>query len=323
MSRIQNKNPQVRHVVIDAEQTGRRIDNFLASRYKGVPKTRIYQMLRRGEIRINGGRVKQDYRLKMGDSVRIPPIREGERPAPVAPPGYLVEMVRQSVIYEDEAMIILNKPAGIVVHGGSGRSFGVIEILRWLRPAEKGIQLVHRLDQQTSGCLMIAKDAAALRQLHRALKEGKVEKRYLALLKGRLGRRGHKVELPLRKSALRSGERMVEVDQQGKPAITHFKTVRELNQATLAEVLITTGRTHQIRVHGAHIQHPIAGDEKYGDKAFNRSLRQLGLKRMFLHASSLRLPQLVGKSGLEITAPLPDDLAGVIAALSGRSRGSH
>ncbi len=309
MSRKQNKKTPVRHVIIDADQSLRRIDNFLLGTLKGLPKTRIYQMLRRGEIRVNGGRVKQVYRLQIGDKVRIPPIFNGDLPYTSAPHDYLLDMVSECIIFENEHILVLNKPAGIVVHSGSGRTFGIIEILRFLRPSEPGLQLVHRLDQGTSGCLLISKNTKILRKLHTALKAGDIKKQYIALLKGQMEQSHIEVERPVRKSALRSGKRQVEINAQGKFALTRFKLEKKYKTASLVRVKLKTGRTHQIRVHAKSLQHPVAGDQKYGDKEFNKLIRQGGLKRMFLHASSLHLPVLNGYDELEIHAPLPVELS--------------
>ena len=314
MSQIQNKKTAVRYTIITSEQEQRRIDNYLLSVLKAVPRTRIYQMLRRGEVRVNGGRIKQSYRLHRGDKVRIPPVTVTvtDTAKPAEPHNYLLERVRDSVILENEDFLVLNKPSGIVVHSGSGRSFGVIEILRHLRPAQQGLQLVHRLDQETSGCLLIAKTLQCLKNLHRALKVGDIEKHYIALLKGHLHAFAIDVDQPLRKNTLRSGERLVEISEQGKYALSRFQVVREFQAASLVKVHLETGRTHQIRVHAKHLQHPVAGDNKYGDKDFNKSIRQAGLKRLFLHASRLVLPASHGLQALDIKAPLPADLAGFL-----------
>jgi len=230
------------------------------------------------------------------------------------PREYLLEMVRNSVVFEDNDIIALNKPSGIVVHSGSGRSFGVIEVMRKLRPTETALQLVHRLDQETSGCLLLAKNTRVLKHLHAALTNGEIRKEYTALLKGSMECSPIEIDKPMLKSIDCSGERFVEVSKQGKYAQTRFESIRQFQQATLVKVLIATGRTHQIRVHAQYLQHPIAGDKKYGDKAFNKVLKgESGLKRLFLHASSLRLPSLRGNKQLHIKAPLPNDLKHFLA----------
>lgn len=306
---IQNKKAGVRYVTVSAAQANRRVDNFLIRELAKVPKTRIYRMLRRGEIRINGGRVKPDYRLQGGDKVRIPPVHYREREKPAIPNNRLINKVSESLIFENEDIIALNKPAGITVHGGSGQALGIIEILRYMRDGDDGLQLVHRLDRDTSGCLLIAKNIDSLRWLHECLRTGRIEKEYKSLLKGRLRAKQKEVTVPLRKNMVRAGERMAAVTDHGKHARTLFIPLRQYRAATLARVLINTGRTHQIRVHASHIRHPVAGDGKYGDREFNQSMRKLGLKRLFLHASRLRLPAVPGeRPELLIEAPLPPDL---------------
>lgn len=306
MSMIQNKKADVRHIIVNASQKHRRIDNFIIKILGKVPKSRIYQMLRRGEVRVNGGRIKQDYRLQIGDKVRIPPVYIKIIEKNPIPNDYLINLVKDSLIYENSQIIVVNKPAGVVVHGGSGRSFGIIEILRYLRPADSELQLVHRLDAETSGCLLIAKNIDRLRLLHAYLREGKIEKQYIALLKGQLSSKSIEVAEPMQKKLTKSGERIVAITKQGKRALTKFISRKEFRQATLTNVKLYTGRTHQIRVHADHIQHPVAGDTKYGDNLFNKEMRKLGLKRMFLHASELRIPAAHGKEkDLIIEIPLP------------------
>lgn len=287
------------------EYAGQRIDNFLLARLKGAPKTLIYRILRKGEVRVNKGRVKPDYKLQVGDIVRVPPVRLPERdePAPVA--QGLLERLEAAILYEDKALIVLNKPAGIAVHGGSGLSFGVIEALRQLRPEVRELELVHRLDRDTSGLLMVAKKRSMLRHLHEALRrDGGVDKRYMALVRGNWPTSKKKVAAPLQKNNLRSGERMVEVSIEGKEALTLFRVLRRFGEfATLVEASPVTGRTHQIRVHAKHAGHPIAGDAKYGDDDFTREIRELGGKRLFLHAYALKVPMPDG-SELQLEAPV-------------------
>jgi len=314
MSRIQNKKTGVRLVTIDTAQEHRRIDNFLLAELHGLPRSRIYQMLRRGEIRVNGGRVRQQYRLCAGDQVRIPPVLQ-QQPESAAPPAYLLQLIRDRVLYEDGDLLVLNKPAGVALHGGSGRTWGVIELLRCLRPADRDLQLVHRLDQGTSGCLLLARSRPALMQLHEAFRAGTVAKHYTALLMGRLDTSRIQVAQPLRRGRERSGERMVEVHGAGKAALSQFEITGRYTGATLVGVRLLTGRTHQIRVHAAAIGHPVAGDSKYGNREFNRSLQRIGLKRMFLHASRLRLPALPGMGRLDCRAPLPAELSSLLAVL--------
>jgi len=296
----------VQFLEVEPELAGQRIDNFLRTRLKGVPKTLIYRILRKGEVRVNKGRIKPDYKLQAGDVVRVPPLRmsEPDEPAPLA--QGLLERLETAIVYEDKALIVLNKPAGIAVHGGSGLSFGVIEAFRQLRPDAKELELVHRLDRDTSGLLMIAKKRSMLRHLHQALRGDGVDKRYLALVRGAWPTSKKQVSAPLLKNTLRSGERMVEVSDEGKEALTLFRVLRRFGEfATLVEASPVTGRTHQIRVHAKHAGHSIAGDPKYGDEAFSREIRELGGKRLFLHAHSLRL-SLPDGAELRLEAPVDE-----------------
>jgi len=272
------------------ELAGQRIDNFLRTQLKGVPKTLIYRILRKGEVRVNKGRIKPEYKLQAGDVVRVPPLRLAERDEPAPLAQSLLERLEAAIVYEDKALIVLNKPAGIAVHGGSGLNYGVIEAFRQLRPDVGDIELVHRLDRDTSGLLMIAKKRSMLRHLHEALRGDGVDKRYLALVRGSWPTAKKKVAAPLLKNNLRSGERMVEVNPEGKEALTEFRVLRRFGEfATLVEACPITGRTHQIRVHARHAGHAIAGDPKYGDEEFTREIRELGGKRLFLHAYQLKV----------------------------------
>jgi 23S rRNA pseudouridine955/2504/2580 synthase len=313
MSRIQNKKTEVRYCRIEAGQAGRRIDNFLSSQFKGLPRTRLYRMLRKGEVRVNGKRIRQDYRLQPGDRVRLPPVTPAAAAAGGEPPEYLLERVRDSILYEDEHLLALNKPAGIVVHSGSGRSFGVIEIMRYLRPDED-LQLVHRLDRETSGVLLLARDYPTLKALQSAFAEGRVQKRYLALLTGSPDADQLTVDRPLARNLLRSGERLAAVSPDGKHAVTRFTVIQRRRDLSLVEAEPGTGRTHQIRVHAAAVGHPLAGDDKYGDNQVNRALRQRGLKRLFLHAAAVTLPPVLDRPSLTLEAPLPADLADFLRA---------
>ena len=307
MSRIQQRKEAVSHLRIEPDQDGRRIDNFLRARFRDVAKSRIYQMIRKGEVRVNGGRIKPDYKLQSGDRLRLPPVGRAEQGRRAPPPDALRD-ISAPVLYEDEELLVINKPSGIPVHGGTGRSFGIIDVLRHTHPAGATLQLVHRLDQDTSGCLLLAKTHSCLRRLHGHLREGRVEKQYTALLKGRLGEKTVSVDLPLRRGARRGGERLVETSAEGKAARTRFNLVRRFRDATLAKIEIATGRTHQIRVHAGLIGHPVAGDHRYGDRDFNRQLRPLGLRRLFLHASRVRIPRPGRSAALAVEAPLPEDL---------------
>ena len=310
---IQNKKAGVRQVIIDADQHNRRIDNFMFRELGKVPKSRVYQMLRRGEIRVNGGRIKPEYRLQTGDKVRIPPVYVDVQVKTEQPGSRLLQLVGDSLIFENADLLVLNKPAGLSVHGGSGQPYGIIEILRQLRPADIDLQLVHRLDRETSGCLMIAKNSLYLRWLHDCLRKGRIQKQYLALLSGKLQGQSVEVSVPIQKNITKSGERIATVSDLGKHALTVFTRLQVFSQATLARVEINTGRTHQIRVHAAHIHHPVAGDSKYGDKGFNKVMRHLGLKRLFLHAQALALPAWSEKhDGLLLEAALPADLRSLV-----------
>lgn len=311
--------PRVETVEVPEDRDGQRIDNFLAARLRGVPKSLVYRLLRTGQVRVNGKRAKPDLRLAAGDAVRIPPVRTAERPDSGAPPAGSAARIEAAVLSEDRDFLVIDKPAGIASHGGSGISFGAIELLRAARPRES-LELVHRLDRDTSGVLVLAKKRSALTALQAEIREGRVEKRYLALLAGALPQKRLTVDAPLRKSVLQGGERMVRIDEEGKPSRSRFGEIERFADATLAEIAIETGRTHQIRVHAAHAGHPVAGDEKYGDREFNRAMRDAGLKRLFLHAA--RFEFSMGEKSYGFSAPLPDDLKRVLDALSRRSRES-
>lgn len=301
-------------VRIGEDEAGQRLDNFLLARLKGVPKSHVYRLLRKGEVRVNKGRAKPDYRLAAGDQVRLPPVRRPE-PGAVPPRGRSAGLkLEDRILHEDDRLIVLDKPTGIAVHGGSGLSHGVIEALRAARPEAPYLELVHRLDRETSGCLLIAKRRSMLRALHALLREGKVEKRYLALVKGRWEMGQVRLEDRLRKT-VRGGERMVTVDETGKAAASIFRPVEIGSAASLLEVKIMTGRTHQIRVQAAEAGHPLAGDERYGDREYNRRMKALGLERLFLHAASVGWEGPVSGEWRVFSAPLPDDLREVLSRL--------
>ena len=301
-------------VEIDDERAGQRIDNYLMSQLKGVPRSRIYRLLRKGEVRVNKGRIKPDYKIREGDLVRIPPIRmaasKEERHG--SPADGLLKRIESTIIYQDESLLVINKPSGIAVHGGSGIDFGVIEALRALYPKEKSLELVHRLDRDTSGCLMIAKKRAALKSLHEQIKNNEIRKTYVALVKGQWEGGEQTVDAPLLKNILKSGERVVRVDASGKSAKSIFKPVKLFADATLVEVELITGRTHQIRVHATHIGHPIAGDEKYGQRAFNLTMKQRGLSRLFLHAKSLCFKHPKTEDTINVVAPMGEELQKIL-----------
>lgn len=299
--------------VIDEEQSGQRIDNFLLRICKGVPKSHVYRILRSGEVRANGKRIDPSYKLVVGDEIRIPPIRIAERESSVA--GVPLGKPFQ-VVYEDDAMLILDKPAGTAVHGGSGVSFGVIEQLRRQRPQAKLLELAHRLDRETSGLLLIAKKRSALTSLHDMFRDGAMCKTYLTLVRGRWLNPLQHVRLPLTKYLTGGGERRVSVDHHGKPAHSIVRLLRRWENFSLLEVEIKTGRTHQIRVHLAHLGFPLAGDDKYGDFSLNKDLAKAGLKRMFLHAARLEMSHPLSGASLRVTTPLPDDLEAFVERLN-------
>ena len=265
--------PKVQYVDISADHAGQRIDNYLMCQLNGLPKSLVYRIIRKGEVRVNKGRIKPEYRLKEGDSVRIPPVRQAEKRAPGKASQQVLDQLTSRIIFEDKRIIVINKPSGLAVHGGSGLSFGLIEALRELRPNDKSLELVHRLDRDTSGCLIIAKKRSALRRLHEQLREGSMDKRYLTLLKGKWTGRSRWIDAPLLKNVIQSGERLVFVDPKGKEARTQFIPKATSDVASLMSVKLDTGRTHQIRVHAQHIGFPIAGDNKYGDDEFNKKLK--------------------------------------------------
>jgi 23S rRNA pseudouridine955/2504/2580 synthase len=297
----------VHYLTVDADSRGQRLDNYLIRELKGVPKTRLYRALRKGEIRVNKGRVKADYRLVAGDMVRIPPLSRPAASDPPAVPRYWAEQIEQRVIYEDRDLLVINKPSGLAVHGGSGLNFGLIECLRQMRPEDRYLELVHRLDRDTSGLILIARRPAMLRELHRQLREDKIDKRYLALVRGNWPRSLRVIDAPLAKNVLQSGERMVRVSKEGKRSVTEFSVIEKLSGATLLEAKPVTGRTHQIRVHAQHAGFPLLGDDKYSDDRTAALCRQLGLQRLFLHARALRISLPEG-GRLALDAPLDPEL---------------
>lgn len=303
---------KARYVSAEAEDADQRIDNFLLRHLKGVPKSHVYRLLRTGQVRVNKGRIKPGYRLMAGDSVRLPPVRVGETPVRAGPSRRLLDELDAAILYEGSHLLALNKPAGLAVHGGSGLDFGVIEALRALRPEAPMLELIHRLDRETSGCLLIAKRRSMLRAVHAMLREGRVEKRYLTLVAGRW-RRTKEIRLGLEKNRLRGGERMVSVSEGGKESVSRFKPLAWYPGATLVEVELLTGRTHQIRVHAAQAGHPVLGDEKYGDRQASKAFRARGLKRMFLHAQSIAFTHPTSGEPMEFTAPLDEALSRLLA----------
>ena len=300
---------------IGEEAEAQRIDNFLLKHLKGVPKSHIYRLLRSGQVRVNGKRIRQNFRLSVGDEVRIPPVRT----SPGTTGGQLTdrqrEMLETAVVYEDKTLLVINKPSGVAVHGGSGISLGIIEQLRLARPDEKGLELVHRLVRATSGLLMVAKRRSALRMLHELQRDNRIRKRYLALVAGDWPHNRMTVDVPLRKNTLRGGERIVQADPEGKQALTLFRIKEQFSDSMLVEAELKSGRTHQIRVHAAYLGTPVIGDDKYGDDEINRRYRALGLKRLFLHAWTLAFEWGAEGRVLKLTAPLEPVLEQLLTTL--------
>jgi 23S rRNA pseudouridine955/2504/2580 synthase len=311
----------VRHFEVTEEEAGQRLDNFVHKHLGDLPRSRIYRVIRKGEVRVNGHRAGPDTRLQARDKIRIPPVRVRPPEEVGRPPADLQETIRKAIVYEDARLLVLDKPAGVAVHGGSGVSFGVIEALRALRPDEH-LELAHRLDRDTSGCLIVARNTASLRVLHALFREENTtfEKRYLALLKGPWDLGKKRIDAPLRTDTRVGGERTVRVDASGKPSLSEFRPVQFFGKrATLMEVSLLTGRTHQIRVHALHAGHPVAGDQKYGDATFNEDMRELGLNRMFLHAHSVSFEWPEGGQ-FSVNTPLPSELAAVVDKLESAPR---
>lgn len=296
--------------MIGEEADGQRIDNYLLRVCKGVPKSHVYRILRSGEVRVNSKRVGPEYRLQPGDEVRIPPLKLGAELKPAVPVGR-----EYRIVYEDDGLLVIDKPAGVAVHGGSGVSFGVIEQLRRQRPQARSLELAHRLDRETSGLLLIAKKRSVLTALHDLFREGHIEKRYLALVKGRWREPLRHVRLSLHKYLTEEGERRVSVSQDGKAAHSIVRLVARWENFSLVEVELETGRTHQIRVHLAHLGYPLCGDDKYGDFALNKALQKQGLNRMFLHAAKLALDHPATGVRLQLAVVLPEDLLAFLRRL--------
>ena len=314
----------VQIVEIDADSEGQRVDNVLIRLLKGVPKSRIYRIVRKGEVRLNGGRVKADTRVKGGDLLRIPPVRMADPGEPVRMPDRVINILNNSIIYEDNRMLIINKPAGLAVHGGSGISSGVIEGLRQLRPQDKSLELVHRLDRGTSGGLMIAKKRSHLRRLQALLRsksEGektRFEKHYVAIVHGEWPKRRQHVDVPIRKDTLKGGGGVCVVAVDGKPSLTEVDVIRQNKTYSLLAVRPITGRTHQIRVHCRHLKHPVVGDDKYGNELLDRQLKGLlGHDRLMLHAAELRIPGFEkGEKAIHIRAEPDTDMLKFMDSIS-------
>jgi 23S rRNA pseudouridine955/2504/2580 synthase len=315
MTSHSSQSSRVQLVEITAHHAGQRIDNFLLSLEKGVPKSRIYRALRKGEVRVNKGRIKQTYKLQIGDIVRVPPLRVAEKKMSHVSES-LQKLLSNNILFEDDHLLVLNKPSGVAVHAGSEIQTGVIEAFRVIRSDAPFLELVHRLDRDTSGCLLLAKSREALLNLQQQMGADDIDKRYLTLLKGRLAQPDITIEQPLEKNTPASGERLVMVSPSGKYAKTQFIQRQTYEDAQLTEVKLYTGRTHQIRVHAQWLGHPVAGDDKYGDRLFNKQLKSVGLKRLFLHAWQLCINHPHSGERLQLEAPLPTELRQILDNLS-------
>lgn len=315
MASTDKKSYSVKFVDISAAQAGQRIDNFLLTLQKGVPKSRIYKAIRKGEVRVNKGRIKQTYKIQAGDSIRIPPLHTSEKSKITTVSDRFRLQINDCIMLEDDALLVLNKPSGVAVHAGSNIEQGLIEALRIIRDDLPYLELVHRLDRDTSGCLLVAKSREALLNMQQQMKNHEIDKRYLTLLKGSWGSKERLIEQPLMKNSVSSGERMVIVDPEGKYSKTVFKPIESFVQAQLTEVILYTGRTHQIRVHSLYMGHPVAGDDKYGQRNFNRDMKKFGLKRLFLHAWKLGIAHPTTNQKLALEAPLPTQLENVVNKL--------
>ncbi|MGH1487417.1 MAG: 23S rRNA pseudouridine(955/2504/2580) synthase RluC [Cellvibrionaceae bacterium] len=309
--------PSVQLLDIDDDIAGQRIDNYLLARLKGVPKSLIYRILRKGEVRVNKGRIKPEYKLKKGDVVRVPPVRVAQKSDIVKPSDSLSQLLCDSVLYEDESVLVINKPSGLAVHGGSGVNLGLIESLRQIR-SEDFLELVHRLDRGTSGCVMVAKSRRGLRHMQQQLRDGKINKVYQALVDGRWPKRRQQINMSLLKSQQTDGGRIVRVVEEGtsgaKASLTKYRVLEHYEACTLVEAKPITGRTHQIRVHSQYAGHPILGDDKYSDRNQEAFARELGLKRLFLHAFMLNFTT-VDERSVQVEAPLSKELTSVLSAL--------
>lgn len=305
----------VRLLTVPDDAAGQRIDNFLITQLKGAPRTLVYRIVRTGEVRVNKGRIRPDYRLEAGDVIRVPPLRLAEVAPPAQPSAGVSRDLKHRVIYEKDGLLVINKPAGLAVHGGSGVAWGVIEALRVVLPEKPFLELVHRLDRDTSGLLMVAEKRSVLRDLHDQLREGRIEKTYVALLSGRLKGAVHTVTAPLLKTNLPNGERIVRVARDGKEAQTEFRVLDRIGNTTLVEAKPKTGRTHQIRVHAQYLGHALVGDEKYGNDEFNKAMKAYGSTRLFLHARDLQVKLSGMTKSMRLTCPLEPDLEAVLENL--------
>jgi 23S rRNA pseudouridine955/2504/2580 synthase len=315
MSAENTKINPVQFIKISADQAGQRIDNFLLTKVKGVPKSRIYKAIRKGEVRVNKGRIKQTYKVQTGDTVRIPPLRTSEKTSSHFVGDRIRQELTECILLEDDDLLVLNKPPGLAVHAGTNISQGIIEALRIMRAEQPYLELVHRLDRDTSGCLLLAKNRNALLNLQQQMIQHDLDKHYLTLLKGNWDNQELLIDQPLLKNVVSSDERMVQVNSEGKQAKTLFIPIEHFSQSQLTEVVLFTGRTHQIRVHSLHAGHPVAGDDKYGQRSFNREMKKMGLKRLFLHAWKLGITHPSSGEKILLEAPLPTQLQNVITKL--------
>ncbi|WP_028486858.1 RluA family pseudouridine synthase [Thiomicrorhabdus chilensis] len=312
------QSPKVQFVTVTEEDEGQRVDNFLMRFLRKAPKTLVYRIIRKGEVRVNKGRVKAQTRLVSGDVVRIPPVSVPEAKTVVESdiPRSQMQRIEDNILFEDKDLMVVNKPSGVAVHGGSGVNWGLIEVVRLLRPLAKRLELVHRIDRDTSGCLLIAKKASVLKDLQQQIRDNKLDKRYLAIVEGRWPKRKHKVDLPLRKDRPKEGGWHVVVAADGKPSVSFFTVERHLRECDLVSVKLETGRTHQIRVHALSQGCALIGDDKYGDRDVNKRFRPLGLKRLGLHAQFLGFTHPVTKQWMCIEAPLWPDFKKIIETLA-------
>jgi len=308
---------KVKFVEVGGEDEGQRLDNFLMRHLRKAPKTLIYRIIRKGEVRINKGRAKANTRLNVGDVVRIPPVKVPEKVEVKESdiPASELKRIEDNILYEDKDLMVVNKPSGVAVHGGGGIHFGLIEVVRALRPLAKRLELVHRIDRDTSGCLLIAKKASVLKNLHQQMRDDQFDKRYLAIVMGRWPQHKHKIDLPLRKDHLPDGGWHVRVAKDGKSALSYFKVEQHLDGADVVSVKLKTGRTHQIRVHALSQGCPLMGDDRYGDREINKKYRPLGMKRLALHAQFLGFTHPVTEQQMLIEAPLWHDFKRIIETL--------
>ena len=313
----------VRKVVVDEDNHGQRVDNYLMAQIRDVPRSIIYRIIRKGEVRVNKGRVKPDTRLNTGDEVRIPPVTRKEKPAQVVPGSRVQGVMQDAVVFENDQMLVVNKPSGIAVHGGSGLDFGLIEVLRAARPEARFLELVHRLDRDTSGLVMVAKKRSALRYLQDELRHKRIRKHYHALVAGDWPGAVRKVSEPLLRFELGSGERRVRVDEAGKDSLTRFRVLDSFSEYTLVEASPVTGRTHQIRVHSAWAGHPIAGDDKYMDDVSLRAFRSAGGQRLMLHARALDFTLPSTGEPVHLEAPYDEAFSELMAKLAARRKASE